>query len=720
MTPTQGRERKIRTLRAVLASAGVMLVLVALCASAGATSTVSPLPTSDYTVRRVCATPAPGYAGCLALELVPITAAARARTHPLGITRNAPIRAASVKEGAFGLRPQDLHSIYQLPLTASPTQTVALVDAYNDPNAEADLKVYDNEFGLPECTHANKCFEQLNQNGETGNLPFPASNEAREAEEATCKSTTVTEAEEKEAESACKEVAEADGWSEEISLDIEVSHATCQSCQIMLVEAATASFSDLEAAEKTAAGLGATEISNSWGGPEKGETLTFDDTSSFNHPGTVITAAAGDDGYLDWDSEEGSEKGFADYPASSPHVVAVGGTRLLGPLGPGGTWAGETVWNGDGAGGGGCSVQLAAQPWQQSNSNWPSVGCGEHRAVADVSADSDPYTGVAVYNSSSECEYEEAAVKHVGQWCTVGGTSLASPIIASVFALAGGANAVEYPAKTLYENEVQAPGSLHDVVSGSNGECSKPFDKETGFSGCTELQEAAGCLEKPAICRARIGYDGPTGVGTPDGIAAFQAPVGEGKKQTKAEEEKENKEKAEEEKTKKRTEEEEEEEEEERSAESGGSPKGGGEESGAGGTSNSPISVPIGVSLPNSALSTAPPTPPDSSAPIPILSAPVLTKGATAALSHTRPRVSRVAFAFTLNVADRVRVTLAKQVVAHGRKRWQTLPDSLTIAGAAGRDRARLSAHAMLAPGRYRLTLAPVHGTARTLTFQIG
>ena len=89
-----------------------------------------------------------------------------------------------------------------------------------------------------------------------------------------------------------------------------------------------------------------------------------------------------------------------------------------------------------------------------------------------------------------------------------------------VFALAGGADGVEYPAKTLYENEVKSPGSLHDVTTGSNGECTKPFT-ETGLSGCTTAEEAKSCASK-AICVAGTGYDGPTGVGTPDGITAFK------------------------------------------------------------------------------------------------------------------------------------------------------------------------------------------------------
>ncbi len=217
---------------------------------------------------------------------------------------------------------------------------------------------------------------------------------------------------------------------------------------------------------------------------------------AFDHPGVVITASAGDDGYLNWLEEPRSA--YASFPASSPHVVAVGGTRLS-PLGTSGEWTGERVWNdggesgrvkdGHGAGGGGCSVQFAAPPWQRDVSDWSRVGCGSDRAVADVAADADPYTGLAVYDSSSpECtsEYDtenakKELVRHtVAHWCTIGGTSLASPLIASVFALAGGAQGVEYPAQTLYENAAKSSATLHDVSEGSNGECLLPFDEEAG------------------------------------------------------------------------------------------------------------------------------------------------------------------------------------------------------------------------------------------------
>jgi len=715
VTPTHC-PRKIETLRTVLASASILLILIALpCTTAEATeSAATPLPVSDYTVHHVCAAPAPGYASCLALELVPRTAAARAHDQPQGVTRGAPLDTPASMEGVFVLGPEDLHSVYQLPTTSSSAQTIAIVDAYNDLNAEADMKVYDEEFGLPElpkCSvgEVSDCFEKVNQNGATGNPPFPASTESRKTREAKC-----AEGKERANEEACEEVEAADGWATEISLDIEVSHAVCQNCKIVLVEADSASFFDLETAEDTAAGLPATEISNSWGGAECSKGIRGiecgEDSEAFNHHGVVITAAAGDDGYLDWDAEEGAEKGFADYPASSPHVVAVGGTRLL-PLGPGGTWRGETLWNGDGAGGSGCSISFAAPAWQSAESDWSSVGCGSGRAVADISADADPYTGVAIYDSTPESpESSEAG------WRPIGGTSLASPLIASIFALAGGADGVAYPAKTLYENALKRPNSLHDVTEGSNGECSKPFDKETGLSGCTELQEAADCSAKPAICLAGKGYDGPTGVGTPNGIAAFK-PRDEEEKLAEAKLREE--EQRSQEREVRQRKEKEAEEAKERGSGSGSSGSGGnGSTAGASGVSST-SGAPGGSTSPTTASSSSTAST-VAGQPTIKLAAFALTPSALLALNRARPRVSEVGFAFTLSAAARVRVALAKLLEAHGRKRWQTLPYAITLAGARGRDRARLSAHSTLTPGRYRLTLTPAHGTARSIVFQIG
>jgi subtilase family serine protease len=635
----------------------------ALCPQAGAADTVSPLPASDYAVRQVCAAPTAGHAGCLALQLVPKTATARAHTHPLGMTRSAPLAAPTPAEGAYGLRPQDLNSAYfpgeQPDAPASEPQTIALVDAYDDPNAQADLETYDKAFGLPPCTEANDCFKKVNQNGETGHPPTAKSSQEKE---------------------------EALGWALETSTDIEVARGVCQNCHIVLVEATSTLLTNLETAEETAAkstaagGVGATEISDSWGSEEPAS-----DSAAFNHPDTVITAAAGDGGYLNWTEAKEPKSGYfvgADYPAASPHVVAVGGTKLTLE---GSAGKSETVWNedpdpegtDDGAGGSGCSQRFTAQEWQQSVADWSAVGCEGWRAVADVSADGDPYTGVAVYDSTAECEYEEGGVIRKLHWCTIGGTSVASPIIASVFALAGGAHGVAYPAKTLYSH--LGSTSLYDVVNGGNGECDGNYS--SGCSGSIAPLSPLDCGQGVWICNAAPGYDGPTGVGTPNGIAAFVPVVSE--QQSK---------------------------EEEHSQKSGSGQVSA--SASASGTSASPSGG--GSSGPSVAASTSTDT-----ATIQ-LSGLALTPNALVALNRTRPKVSLVAFAFTLNAPARVRVALAKQVRARGHTRWQTLPDSLTFAAARGRGSRHLSGHNALAPGRYRLTLTPLHGTARSLVFQLG
>jgi Subtilase family len=464
-----------------------------LCTSAAQASTVSPLPASNYTVQSACAAPAPGHAGCLAQLLIAETAAARAYTHPLGMTRSHAITAAKASEGAYGLRPQDLHSAYfpgeQPDAPASEPQMIALVDAYDDPNAEADLEVYDHEFSLPTCTEANGCFKKVNQEGETGHPPVASSEREQE---------------------------EADGWALETSLDIEMAHAVCQNCHIVLVEADNAENANLEAAEDAAAEkIGATEISNSWGGEEPPA-----DSAAFDHPGVVITVAAGDDGYLNWDASEeerenGVEIGGVDYPASSPHVVAVGGTSLT-LSGPAETRSSETVWNN---GGGGCSLGFMAQEWQRDVPDWSSVGCEERRAVADVAADADPYTGVAIYDSVPYVR-PGGGLKNarVIGWTPIGGTSVASPIIASMFALAGGSHGVEYPAKTLYSHLGSA--SLYDVTEGGNGKCDD--DYSSGCTGSMHPLSVSDCGQGVLICNAAPGYDGPSGVGAPNGIEAFK------------------------------------------------------------------------------------------------------------------------------------------------------------------------------------------------------
>jgi len=386
-------------------------------------------------------------------------------------------------------------------------------------------------------------------------------------------------------------------------------------------------------------------------------------------------------------------------------VLAVGGTRL-NTLGPGGEWTGESVWNdggesagkkeGYGAGGSGCSVQFAAQPWQASVADWSSVGCGDKRAVADVAADADPYSGLAVHDTSPECkyQYEEDKVKHVLYWCTIGGTSLASPLIASVFALAGGAHGVSYPAQTLYENAIVSPASLHDVTAGSNAECLAPFDEKTGLQGCDAAEEAAAGCSSHLICLAGTGYDGPTGVGTPDGIAAFQPPA-EGGGGKPGSEEKGGRSSG------------------ESPAGGGGAPTGG---SGGSGSSGSTTGAGAGVSPAGSGT----PTSTSTAKPGIQLSGLALTLRALVALNTSRPRTSQIGFTFSLNVAAHVRVSLQRRVVSHGHARWQTQMRTLTIAAIGGRNSRRLGGHGVLRAGSYRLTLAPAGGAARSIVFEIG
>ncbi|HXN37377.1 MAG TPA: S53 family peptidase [Solirubrobacteraceae bacterium] len=593
-------------------------------------------PAQAYRVSAVCAPPAPGSASCLALRLVakaplavpgaralPHAAASAPRSASPAIEQTTPIPES--------LTPQAMLSAYHLPATtmASATQTIGIVDAYDDATVESDLAHYDQQFDLPACSENDGCFRKVNQAAKTSPLPPSAGATER-------------------------------GWAQEIATDVEMAHGVCQNCHIVLVEADSESYDNLEQAEQAAVTMGATEISNSWGGQEPSL-----DSPAFDHPGIVITASSGDDGYRNWIAEPQ----FVNYPAASPDVVAVGGTRLLLNTPADNTWLGEEVWNdgaeveevreeaGDGAGGGGCSEHFDAPAWQRSLPDWAAVGCDEKRAVADVSADADPFTGVAVYDSTES--------EGTRGWNTIGGTSVASPIIAAVFALAGGAHGVAYPARTLYENAAKTPASLHDVLSGSNGECLEPLDEESEppRASCSAVVEAASCSDE-AICLAGPGYDGPTGMGTPDGLAAFEAPAQP-------------------------------------------APEPSRDEAAVVPPVPSPASPPPAIAVPLTR-------------PAIRLSDLALTLSALIGLNHSHPRISQVGFAFDISAPARVRVSLAERVRAHRHARWQTLPGSLTLSASAGHNSRRLSGHRTLAAGDYRLTLTPSGGATRSLDFQIG
>ncbi|MCW2933507.1 MAG: hypothetical protein JWM19_4469, partial [Actinomycetia bacterium] len=268
-------------------------------------------------------------------------------------------------------------------------------------------------------------------------------------------------------------------WEVEESLDLDMVSAICPNCRILLVEANLASdgfgysptIGDLATAEDSAVSLGAKFISNSWGGSEYPGVQAYD--SAFRHPGVAITVASGDSGY------------GASYPATTQFVTSVGGTSLAPASGTSRGWS-ETVWDGTGSG---CSAIEAKPAWQAVDDTSPD-GC-LNRTDNDVSAVADPNTGVWVYDSYP-------IGREAPQWQPVGGTSVASPIIAAVYALAGAPEPGTYPASYLYQKGQAA--HLYPVTSGSNGIC--------------ETYRAYLCTGKP-------GYNAPTGLGTPDGTAAF-------------------------------------------------------------------------------------------------------------------------------------------------------------------------------------------------------
>ncbi|GAA1910221.1 S53 family peptidase [Streptantibioticus ferralitis] len=381
----------------------------ALVAPAGAASTTS-ATASQPQVKRMCSQPSkPGMMACL------------------GLVRTDMVKhhVAGANDTPQGFGPDDLRKAYNLTGDGS-GQTVAIVDAQDDPNAAQDLAAYRKQYGLPDC--GDGCFKKIDQNGGTN---YPSADA---------------------------------GWAGEISLDLDMVSAIAPKANILLVEANSANMSDLGAAVNQAVKSGAKFVSNSYGGGEDASDAQAD-TQYFNHPGVVITASAGDSGF------------GVEYPAASPNVTSVGGTSLTKDSSSRG-WT-EKVWGTSGGGegtGSGCSTVAAKPSWQKD------TGCAK-RTVADVSAVADPATGVAVYDT-----YQSNG------WQVVGGTSASSPIIASVYALAGAPSSGSNPASFPYKN----PSALNDVTSGSNGSCNPSY-----------------------LCNAGQGYDGPTGLGTPNGLKAF-------------------------------------------------------------------------------------------------------------------------------------------------------------------------------------------------------
>jgi subtilase family serine protease len=355
---------------------------------------------------RTCAAAKRGFAACLA-RVVTDSAG-----HPMA-------RTVSPNATPAGYGPSDIRSAYNLGSASGAGRTVAIVDAYDDPTAAADLSVYRSQYGLAACTASNGCFRKVSQTGTTN---YPRTNA---------------------------------GWATEISLDLDMVSAACPDCKILLVEATSSSFANLAAGVNNPAKQGVSAISNSYGGSDSAE------SSAYNHPGIAVTASTGDNGY-------GVES-----PASYPHVVAVGGTSLTKASNARG-WS-ESAWSGAGSG---CSTLNAKPTWQSA-----ATSCSG-KAIADVSAVADPNTGVAVYDSTPYEGYKG--------WQVYGGTSASSPIIASVYTMSG--NVAGYPASYTWSHT----SGLNDVTSGSNGSC-----------------------PTTVWCHSGSGWDGPTGLGTPNGTSSF-------------------------------------------------------------------------------------------------------------------------------------------------------------------------------------------------------
>lgn len=306
--------------------------LVAAGAAGIAASAAGPPPQADRGLgdARVCGPPSAGSARCHA----------HVAARPDGRGGVTPAVSAS----PVGLSPGQVRHAYGFDtLGTGAGKTIAIVDAYNAPNIEADLARFSSQFGLPACSTANGCFKKVNQ---TGGTIYPRKDP---------------------------------GWALEIALDVQWAHAIAPDAKILLVEASTNSFTNLLAAEDYAK-THAQYVSNSWGAPEFSGESTYD--SRFVQGGVSFFVSAGDNGTP------------AEYPSSSPNVISVGGTTLN--LNADGSVSSETGWT---DGGGGCSVYENATSAQQAFGGYAQANCGLKRATPDVSLVADPATGVAVYST---------------------------------------------------------------------------------------------------------------------------------------------------------------------------------------------------------------------------------------------------------------------------------------------------------------------------------
>lgn len=476
----------------------------------GALPAFSATQTTIQVPVRLCPAALPGRWSCDAVRLATkqVSASQAKQLRAAGVAR--PAAASAFAFGpAGGYSPAQLAAAYGVNPAAATSQTVAIVDAYNDPSVTADLDAFDAQYGLPAETGTS--FHVVSQTG--GSV-----------------SGINTDV----------------GWAGEISLDVEAVRGLCHACKILLVEANSSNHSDLGAAVDYAAAH-ASIVSNSYGGPESGP-----ESSDYDHPGVAILASTGDDGWYGWDFFNALQpsEGAPSVPASYNTVIGVGGTTLN--LNPDSSRAGESVWNDNGAfdgygynlgplgaSGGGCSSLYTAQPWQKAVAGYSTLGCGPTlRNGVDIAADADYFTGFDMYETTAWCSGTDgngnSCPSQSPGWETIGGTSLSSPLVAAMWALAGGPGGVKYPAMTLYGHFHATPSELYDVTVGGNALCDSTSavecfgngnpnsDLGAGMVDCMWGASGTAVLADKYQCNAESGYDGVSGVGTPKGVALFQ------------------------------------------------------------------------------------------------------------------------------------------------------------------------------------------------------
>lgn len=337
-----------------------------------------------------------------------------------------------------GLTPAQVRRAYGFDQIANggEGQTIAIIDAYDDPSIESDLGVFNTTFGLPACTTANGCFTKIYAAGSK-----PKSDA---------------------------------GWSLEMALDVEWAHAIAPNARIMLVEARSSSFSDLLTAVDVAVKKGATAVSMSFGGSEFSSETYYD--SHFKVSGVAFTASSGDSG------------AGVEYPSASQYVLSVGGSTLS--VDSAGNYVGESAWSGSGGG------LSAYEPEPSGQTNLPTPYAGK-RGSPDVAYDANPAMGFPVYSSvtyANQSGWFQVGGTSAGapQWAAL------LAIVNSQRAALGRAR-LAAPYNNLYAVAKTAYGDFNDITTGSNGSCGTLCSASGGYDYVTGLGSPKAALLVPAL-----------------------------------------------------------------------------------------------------------------------------------------------------------------------------------------------------------------------------